>query len=133
MEHGSVTPSSSPASPWCAPSTQSRTPDVIAAFLTDYQKSVKAANEDIDGTAALCEEVGVVAKAAIAKKALPKCNIVYRNGQEMKKDISAYLRVLYDASPAAVGGKLPDDNFYYTEPSVLRKVMARSAIPQSKL
>ncbi len=74
-------------------------PDVIAAFLTDYQKSVKAANEDIDGTAALCEEVGVVAKAAIAKKALPKCNIVYRNGQEMKKDISAYLQVLYDASP----------------------------------
>ena len=99
-------------------------PDVIAAFLTDYQKSVKAANEDIDGTAALCEKVGVVAKAAIAKKALPKCNIVYRNGQEMKKDISAYLQVLYDASPAAVGGKLPDDNFYYTEPSVLRKVMA---------
>ena len=99
-------------------------PNVIAAFLTDYQKSVKAANEDIDGTAALCEEAGVVAKAAIAKKALPKCNIVYRNGQEMKKDISAYLQVLYDASPAAVGGKLPDDNFYYTEPSVLRKVMA---------
>ena len=99
-------------------------PDVIAAFLTDYQKSVKAANEDIDGTAALCEEVGVVAKAAIAKKALPKCNIVYRNGQEMKKDISAYLQVLYNASFSAVGGKLPDDNFYYTEPSVLRKVMA---------
>lgn len=57
-------------------------------------------------------------------KALPKCNIVYRNGEEMKKDISAYLQVLYDASPASVGGKLPDDGFYYTEPSVLRKVMA---------
>ena len=99
-------------------------PDVVAAFLTDYAKSVEAANTDLDGTAALCEEQGVVAKAAIAKKALPKCNIVYRNGQEMKKDISAYLQVLYDASPAAVGGKLPDDNFYYTEPSVLRKVMA---------
>ena len=101
-----------------------KNPDVIAAFLTDYQKSVKAANEDIDGTAALCEQVGVVTKAAIAKKALPKCNIVYRNGEEMKKDISAYLQVLYDASPASVGGKLPDDGFYYTEPSVLRKVMA---------
>ena len=101
-----------------------KNPDVIAAFLTDYQKSVKAANEDIDGTAALCEQVGVVAKAAIAKKALPKCNIVYRNGEEMKKDISAYLQVLYDASPASVGGKLPDDGFYYTEPSVLRRVMA---------
>ena len=46
-------------------------PDVIAAFLTDYQKSVKAANEDIDGTAALCEEVGVVAKARSPRRPCP--------------------------------------------------------------
>ena len=46
-------------------------PDVIAAFLTDYQKSVKAANEDIDGTAALCEEVGVVAKALSPRRPCP--------------------------------------------------------------
>ena len=101
-----------------------KNPDVIAAFLTDYQQSVRAANEDAAGTAALCEEMGVVAKAAIAQKALPQCNIVYRNGQQMKQDISAYLQVLYEASPAAVGGKLPEDDFYYTEPSVLRRVMA---------
>ena len=97
-------------------------PDVVQAFLNDYEKSVNAANTDIDGTAALCEEIGVVAKAAIAKKALPKCNIVYRRGEEMKKDISAYLQVLYDASPAAVGGKLPDANFYYTEATVAKRV-----------
>ena len=97
-------------------------PDVVQAFLNDYEKSVNAANTDIEGTAALCEEIGVVAKAAIAKKALPKCNIVYRRGEEMKKDISAYLQVLYDASPAAVGGKLPDGNFYYTKATVAKRV-----------
>ena len=97
-------------------------PDVVQAFLNDYEKSVNAANTDIDGTAALCEEIGVVAKAAIAKKALPKCNIVYRRGEEMKKDISAYLQVLYDASPAAVGGKLPDDNFYWVKPTTSQQV-----------
>ena len=99
---------------------------VVLALTREWNRvcATQLITEDIDGTAALCDEGGVVAKAAIAKKALPKCNIVYRNGQEMKKDISAYLQVLYDASPAAVGGKLPDDNFYYTEPSVLRKVMA---------
>ena len=43
-------------------------PDVVQAFLNDYEKSVNAANTDIDGTAALCEEIGVVAKAAIAKE-----------------------------------------------------------------
>lgn len=97
-------------------------PDVVQAFLKDYEKSVNAANTDIDGTAALCEEIGVVAKAAIAKKALPKCNIVYRRGEEMKKDISAYLQVLYDASPAAVGGKLPGDNFYWVKPTTSQQV-----------
>lgn len=100
-------------------------PDVVQAFLKDYEKSVNAANTDIDGTAALCEEIGVVAKAAIAKKALPKCNIVYRRGEEMKKDISAYLQVLYDASPAAVGGKLPDDSFYWVKPTTSQQVQRR--------
>ena len=97
-------------------------PEEVINFLKDYQKSVDAANDDIDGTAALCEEIGVVAKAAIAKKALPKCNIVYRIGDEMKADVNAYLQVLYDASPAAVGGKLPDANFYYTEATVAKRV-----------
>ena len=69
---------------------------------------------DLDGTAALCEEQGVVAKAAIAKKALPNCNIVCLTGDELKADASAYLQVLYDADPAAVGGALPGDDFYWT-------------------
>lgn len=90
-------------------------PDIVANFLRDYEKSIKAAQTDVAGTAALCEETGVVAKKAIAQKALPQCNIVYRVGDEMKADVNAYLKVLYDASHAAVGGKLPDANFYYTK------------------
>ena len=89
-------------------------PDVVAAFLTDYAKSVEAANTDLDGTAALCEEQGVVAKAAIAKKALPDCNIVCLTGDQLKTNASAYLQVLFDADPAAVGGAMPGDDFYWT-------------------
>ena len=89
-------------------------PDVVAAFLTDYAKSVEAANADLDGTAALCEEQGVVAKAAIAKKALPNCNIVCLTGDELKTNASAYLQVLFDADPKAVGGAMPGDDFYWT-------------------
>ena len=88
-------------------------PDVVAAFLADYAQSVNAANTDLDGTAALCEEQGVVAKAAIAKKALPNCNIVCLTGEELKADVSGYLQVLYDADPAAVGGVLPGEDFYW--------------------
>lgn len=88
-------------------------PDVVEAFLQEYAQSVRTANTDLDRTAALCEQQGVVAKAAIAKKALPACNIVCRTGDEMQKDISAYLSVLCAADPAAVGGKLPDEGFYW--------------------
>ena len=89
-------------------------PDVVDAFLTDYAKSVDAANTDLDGTAALCEEQGVVAKAAIAKKALPNCNIVCLTGDDLKTNASAYLQVLFDADPAAVGGAMPGDDFYWS-------------------
>ena len=88
-------------------------PDVVEAFLKDYTASVDAANNDLDGTAALCEEQGVVAKAAIAKAALPNCNIVCVTGDEMQADVAGYLQVLYDADPASVGGAMPDDAFYW--------------------
>ena len=88
-------------------------PDVVAAFLADYAQSVNAANTDLDGTAALCEEQGVVAKAAIAKKALPNCNIVCLTGADLLEALPGYLEVLYNASPAAVGGEMPDNSFYF--------------------
>ena len=88
-------------------------PDAVAAFLSDYAQSGQRAASDVQGTATLCEQYGVVAKAAIAQKALPACNIVCITGAEMKAAVSNYLQVLYEADPAAVGGNLPDDAFYY--------------------
>ena len=88
-------------------------PDAFAAFLDGYAASVEAANSDLEGTAALCEEYGIVAKAALAQKALPECNIVFETGEQMKTDLTNYFQVLYDADPASVGGTLPGDDFYY--------------------
>ncbi|MBR6533572.1 MAG: ABC transporter substrate-binding protein [Clostridia bacterium] len=88
-------------------------PEAIEAFLKDYEASIKAVSEDIDGTATACEEFGIIPKAAIAKKAIPYCNIVFEDGDEMKSDLSAYLDFLFKANPKSVGGKLPADDFYY--------------------
>ena len=88
-------------------------PEAFAAFMDGYAASVKAANSDLEGTAALCEQYGVVAKAALAQKALPQCNIVFETGDEMKTDLETYFKVLYAADPASVGGTLPADDFYY--------------------
>ena len=85
----------------------------VEKFLEEYKASVETANTDIEGTATLCETYGIVPKAAIAKKAIPNCNLCFIKGEEMKTKLSGYLQVLFDADKTSVGGALPDEAFYY--------------------
>lgn len=85
----------------------------FAEFLEDYAASIAKAGTDVEGTANLIAQYEIVAKAPIAQKALPLCNITYADGTEMKNMVSGYLQVLFDQNPQAVGGTLPDEAFYY--------------------
>ena len=87
-------------------------PTAVQDFLTEYEASIKAAADDAAATGALCEKYGIVPKAAIATKALPDCHLCYVTGDEMKKGLTGYLQVLFDADPSAVG-EMPDDGFWY--------------------
>jgi NitT/TauT family transport system substrate-binding protein len=87
-------------------------PNEFKAFLDAYKKSANTAVSDIDTTAQLSEKYDIMT-AAIAKSAIPKCNIVYIDGSEMKTVVSGFLQVLFDANPKSVGGSMPDNNFYY--------------------
>ena len=86
--------------------------DAFNALLDDYKTSTTFVNDNVDDAAVLVENHDIF-KAAVAKKAIPFCNITFKTGEEMKTDISTYLEVLFSANPASVGGKLPDDNFFY--------------------
>ena len=88
-------------------------PMALETFMQEYANSVEFVNANVDEAAAMCEEYGIVPKAPIAKRAYPNCNIVFVSGAEMKASLSAFLKVLYDANPASVGGNLPADDFYY--------------------
>ena len=87
-------------------------PDAADAFLADFAESVSWVNENVDEAAELCEAYSVI-KAAVAKKAIPSCNLVCITGAEMKEALSGCLSVIYAENPAAVGGSLPGDDFYY--------------------
>lgn len=89
-------------------------PDAVKTFLSEYEDSIQAAS-DIDATAALCETTGIIPKAAVAKQAIPGCNLTFVAGETMKTEINGYFSVLFEANPKSLGGKLPDDAFYYTE------------------
>jgi len=85
----------------------------VEAFLAEYEASINAVKADVDAAAALCETYKVIPKAAIAKQAIPNCNLTFVKGADMKKQLAGYLQVLFDYNPAAIGGGLPADAFYY--------------------
>lgn len=87
-------------------------PNTVAAFLEEYEKSVKFSNENIAEAAALIGELGIV-KAPVAEKALPFCNLEYIAGDAMKEAVSGYLSVLASQNIKSIGGALPGDDFYY--------------------
>ncbi len=92
--------------------TAEQNPDAVNAFLSRYKESVDYVNGNVEAAAELIGKYDIVPKA-VALKAVPNCNIVCITGTEMKNKLSGYLKVLSDNDPKAVGGKLPDDNFYY--------------------
>lgn len=88
-------------------------PELVNAFLSDYNESVTWVNENVAAASELIAAAEIVPKAAVAEKALPYCGIVFQSGAEMKANISAYLDILFQQNPKSVGGALPDDTFYY--------------------
>ncbi len=89
-------------------------PEALQRFLEAYQASVEFTNgaATIETAAQYAEDFDIMKKAA-AVKAIPECNIVFKTGAEMKTIAGGFLQVMYDANPSSVGGKLPDDAFYY--------------------
>ena len=87
-------------------------PAAVGSFLSAYAASVDWVNANTADAAALIGAYGIV-DASVAEKALPYCNIVCITGAELLEKLPGYLSVLYNADPAAVGGTMPDNSFYF--------------------
>lgn len=87
-------------------------PEALEVFMEEYEASMDFVSEDTAHTAELIEKYGIV-PAAVAQKALPGCHLTLEKGAQMKASASGYLKILFDQNPAAVGGTMPGDDFYY--------------------
>lgn len=89
--------------------------EAVELFIKEHKESTDFATGNVEETAVLCVEQGIIAKEPVAKKAIPQCNVTCMTGKDMKEALSGYLKVLYDCNPASVGGVLPAEGFYYEE------------------
>lgn len=89
--------------------------EAVDTFLDEYEDSIEYVNENTADAAQLVEKYGIMASAKAAEKAIPNCNIVYIDGDEMENILSDFYGVLYEANPKSIGGTLPGADFYYEE------------------
>ncbi len=89
-------------------------PDAVKLFMEQYAESTTFTNDNVEEASELIEKYDII-KAAVAKQAIPYCNITCISGTDMKDKLSGYLQELFNQNPEAVGGKLPTDEFYYIQ------------------
>lgn len=90
-------------------------PEAVAAFLKEYKASAESVVADPAQASELVVKYGIMADAKLAEAAIPNCNIVMIEGQDMKSILAPFYQTLFDANPKSVGGTLPDDAFYYVK------------------
>ena len=91
-------------------------PVAVADFLAAYRDSVESVNVNPEAAAKDIVAAGILPNEKIAEAAIPLCNIVYVDGQDMVRQLSPLFQILFDANPNSVGGALPDEAFYWIFP-----------------
>ncbi len=88
-------------------------PAEIAAFLQEYEASIAYLSEDAETAGALIEQTGVFTNGAVAAKAIPNCNVCFVTGEAMQTAMDTFCNILFALEPAAVGGAVPNADFYW--------------------
>lgn len=88
-------------------------PAAVERFLAACAASVEFVNSDSDEAARAVVDAGIVASAELAKTAIPHCNIVFLQGEEMIAALNGFYKEVYALKPALLGGAIPEDGIYY--------------------
>ena len=88
-------------------------PAALQGFLAEYRSSVDFVNASPAAAGTEVARFQIMADAALAAKAIPNCHIVLIQGQAMQATLEPLYEILLAANPKSIGGKLPDQAFYW--------------------
>ncbi|AVM70344.1 ABC transporter substrate-binding protein [Lachnospiraceae bacterium oral taxon 500] len=88
-------------------------PELVKEFLAKLAESIEFANTDPQAVGAYMEELSDNLKAPVVAKAIPNCNLMYKDAAEAKVALEKYYTELMNFGAENIGGKMPDEAFYY--------------------
>jgi NitT/TauT family transport system substrate-binding protein len=86
-------------------------PKLTEQVLKMYSNSTNWVNATPDSAAFLTAKYGILADSAVAKIAIPRCNLKVVKASEVQQNVNDYLKIFYNMNPDITGGKVPDKNF----------------------
>lgn len=94
-------------------------PNEVKEFLRRYELSINEVNANPEAAAKVIAELGIIAENAdmayneyISKITIPNCNLCYVTGSELEDALAKLFEILYNITPASVGGAIPDSGIY---------------------
>jgi len=87
-------------------------PEAVELFLQDHAQSLAFVSANVDEAAELMEQFDIV-PAGVARQVIPISNFVYITGADMQGVVEAFLAVIYEANPEAIGGAMPNEAFFF--------------------
>lgn len=87
--------------------------NLLESFLKEYEKSCKWTKKNPSASGGLCEKYELGLPSKIVEKAIPKSDYVYERASKNKEKIEKLLNLFYEEEQSSIGGKLPDENFYF--------------------
>jgi len=92
-------------------------PDLVDSYLEKLEESINWVNQYPAAAAGLIKKYEILPDSALAVTSIPLSNIKFASASEEKSGIQEYLKVFYTFNPLIIGGKLPDEEFYYQKPA----------------
>ncbi len=86
--------------------------DTVDKFIKEYGESAKSVTENMESVSTLLEKYEIT-KPEMTESIVKNLKPVFITGEEMKKQADYFLKIIGEVNTDAVGGKLPDDSFYY--------------------
>ena len=88
-------------------------PELLAAFLSEYDRAVNWTMANPDKAGSLCEKHNLGLAGDIVTKAIPVSNYTFIPAASARKSLEKLLNLFLENNQASIGGKLPDEGFYY--------------------
>lgn len=69
-----------------------------------------------DSAIHIVEKKNFFPAGVLSPESIQRCKIAYRPGNNIRREVSCFLNIIYDNAPKAIGNKLPDSGFIPTAP-----------------